>query len=129
MSMQTRRFGTTWSQRDFDGAVAFESMRDDFEEAAARHPDELDESYYIFAGRSVRVRIVGRELTKHFGRPFSHLRTREQRSGPSQLTIDIWDANKANTIEKISDRDGLEWTETTVKSPDGRFVAFAVLRV
>src|SRR4029453_19005592 len=78
--------------------------------------------YYIFAGRCVRIRIVGRELTKHFGRPFSHLRAPEQKPGPTQLTIDIWDANKANTIEKISDRDGMEWIETTVKSLDGRFI-------
>src|SRR5713226_1408642 len=116
------RFGTTWSEEHFNGAIAFSNMQAEFKETAAKYPDELRESFYIFGGQRVRIRIVGRELAKHIGRPFSHLRTCEQSPAAPQLTIDLWDENKANINGHISSHDDLEWTETTVKSPDDRFV-------
>src|SRR3989442_161175 len=117
------RFGTTWSQDHFNGEIAFRNMRAEFEEAAAKHPDELQESFYIFAGQRVHIRIVGRQLAKHMGRPFSHLRTDEQSPATPQLTIDLWDENKANIDGHVPlAPDDLEWTETTVKSADDCFV-------
>ncbi len=116
------RFGTRWTKDHFDGEVAFKNMRAEFEEAAAKHPEELCESLYLFGGQSVRVRMVGRELAEHIARPFSLLRICQQNSTAPQLSIDLWDENKANAIENIFSRETLEWTETTVKSPDDRFV-------
>src|SRR2546427_162927 len=110
------KFGTTWSENHFNGEVAFGNMRAEFEEAAAKQPDELHESFYVFGGHRVHIRIVGCELAKHICRPFSHLRTNAQNSNGSGLTIEIWDTNKM-----ISDRqtpltsDDLCWTEATVK--------------
>ena len=117
-------FGTTWSEGDFDGQIAFKNMRAAFELAAANHPGELYESFYIFAGQPVRMRVVGRELANHIGRPFSHLRTDEPSSAPLQLTIEIWDKNKMNgRCQAPINRDELEWTETTLHSPDRRYIA------
>ena len=123
--MKTRtqlRFGTSWTQDHFDGEVAFNNMRAEFEAAAAKQPEELRESFYLFGGQRVRIRIVGRELAEHIGRPFSHLRICEQNSTAPQLFIDLWDANKANASEQIFPREALQWTETTVKSLDDRFL-------
>jgi hypothetical protein len=98
-------------------------MQAGFQEAVTKHPDELQESFYIFGGSRVRMRIAGRELAEHFCRPFSHLRTDERNSSALRLTIEVWDKNKA-TIDGPAPltSDDLNWTETTVKSTDGRFV-------
>ena len=121
--IDSSRFGTTWSEESFDGATAFKNMQAAFHGAVAKHPDELHESFYIFGGRRVRLRIVGRELAEHFRRPFSHLRTDDRNPAAPRLTIEIWDHNKA-TIDGDAPltSDDLCWTETTVKSIDKRFV-------
>jgi hypothetical protein len=85
------RLGTTWSENHFNGETAFRNMQAAFEGAAAKHPDELHESFYIFGGRKVRLRIVGRELAEHICRPFSHLRTDDRIPAAPRLTIEIWD--------------------------------------
>jgi hypothetical protein len=54
------RFGTSWNEEHFDGALAFGNMRAEFEAAAAKYPAEVHESFYIFGGRSVRIRVVRR---------------------------------------------------------------------
>jgi len=117
------RFGTTWSENHFNGETAFKNMQAAFEGAAAKHPDELHESFYIFGGRKVRLRIVGRELAEHICRPFSHLRTDDRIPAAPRLTIEIWDHNKATLDgEAPLTSDDLCWTETTVKSIDKRFI-------
>src|SRR2546427_13240336 len=92
---QQFRFGTVWSKEYFNGEIAFRNMQAAFAEALTRHPDELHESFYIFGGQSVRIRIVGRELAKYICRPFSHLRTNGRRPATPQLTTDLWDKNVA----------------------------------
>ncbi len=117
------KFGTTWGADHFNGKVAFRNMRADFEQAMVKHPDEVHESFYIFGGQSVRIRIVGSQLAEHMDRPFSHLRTNEPSCTTSQLTIDLWDENQANGNRQIpSVHEGLSWTETTVQSTDDRYV-------
>jgi hypothetical protein len=117
------RFGTSWTEDQFNGEIAFRNMRAEFEKAAAKYPDELHESFYIFAGKPVHMRVVGSELASHIGRPFSHLRIEKLKSASPQLTIEIWDHNKATFDgEAPLTSDDLCWTETTVKSMDRRFV-------
>ena len=117
------RFGTTWSENHFNGETAFRNMQAAFHGAVAKHPDELHESFYIFGGRKVRLRIVGRELAEHICRPFSHLRTDDRIPAAPRLTIEIWDHNKATIDgEAPLTSDDLCWTETTVKSIDKRFI-------
>jgi hypothetical protein len=117
------RFGTTWNEKQFDGKTAFKNMQAAFHGAIAKHPDELHESFYIFGGRRVRLRVVGRDLAEHFRRPFSHLRTDDRNPEAPRLTIEIWDHNKATIDgEAPLTSDDLCWTETTVKSMDKRFI-------
>jgi hypothetical protein len=116
------RFGTPWEEEHFNGEVAFANMQAEFEEAAAKHPDEVHESFYIFAGQSVRMRVVGNELAKHIVRPFAHLRMTEPRLLKPQLAIDLWD-DKTSIIRPTDPAyEDLCWSETTVESSDDRFL-------
>jgi hypothetical protein len=118
------QFGTFWDKERFNGEIAFHNMRSEFQFAAAKYPTELHESFYIFAGHPVRLRVVGSELASHIGRPFSHLRTEQAGSAPPPLTIEIWDKNKMNGgYQALINRDELEWTEMTLHSADRRYVA------
>jgi hypothetical protein len=116
------RFGTQWEEEHFNGEVAFANMQAEFEEAAAKHPDAVHESFYIFGGQSVRMRVVGSELAKHIVRPFAHLRMTEPRPLKPQLAIDLWD-DKTNLNRPVDlAYEDLCWTETTVESADDRFL-------
>jgi len=110
-------------QDSFKGTTTFEVMKAAFEQAMKRHPDSLHESFHTFAGQSVRMRVVGRELARHIGRPFSHLRTHEAVPVTSQLTIDLWDENETDIRCQVgSTNSDPAWTVVTAMSPDGRFV-------
>jgi len=117
------KFGTFWDQERFNGEIAFRMMHSDFQLAAARYPEELHDSFYIFAGQPVHMRVVGRELASHIGRPFSHLEIEKRNLTSPQLTIEIWDKNKLSGFRPAFNRDELEWTEMTLHSADRRYVA------
>jgi hypothetical protein len=119
---ETSRFGTTWSAEAFDGKTAFENMRAEFAETAAKRPSEVCDSFYIFAGRSVRVRIAGRALAEHICRPFSHLQTNGERPITPKLTIELWDDENNRDRMAAATENGLRWTESTVQSSDDRFI-------
>src|SRR5205809_6919229 len=97
-------------------------MRAEFEEAAAKNPSHVRESYYMFGGQSVRLRIVGRELAEHMGRPFSHLQTNRPCSPARQLTIDLWyDETNRDRLISATENDS-SWTVAIVRSTDDRFI-------
>ena len=117
------RFGTEWRDERFDGTVAFAAMRTDFERAVKRFPEEVYQSFYTFAGRSVRIRVVGRQLAEHIVRPFAHLRPPEPPRESPQLAIDLWDDNKTERRPPPGpEYDDLPWTEATVQSTGDRFL-------
>jgi hypothetical protein len=116
------RFGTSWNEEHFDGALAFGNMRAEFEAAAAKYPAEVHESFYIFGGRSVRIRAVGRSLAEHICRPFSHLRTNGRVPAAPQLAIDLWDDETNRDRLIAATQNDLGWTEATVESTDDRFI-------
>lgn len=119
------RFGTTWDSENpqgFDGATAFKNMRAEFDEAAAKTPHQVRESFFVFGGRSVRVRVVGHDLTEHFVRPFSHLQANGRCAQPPQLTIDLWDDENNRDRMVAATENDLGWTESTVQSSDDRFI-------
>jgi hypothetical protein len=116
------KFGTIWRDDQFDGETAFRNMRRAFAEAVTSEPNELLESFYLFAGRAVRVRVLGRELAEHIDRPFSHLRTDGPVSRP-QLTIELWDAHRTRRgFREEPFNSDAGWHEKTVKSGHERFV-------
>lgn len=117
------RFGTTWTDDDFRGEIAFRNMRSEFERAMAQYPDEVRESFYLFGGQRVRIRIVGRELAEYLFLPFSHLQIGDDGFPTPRLSIDLWDTNKINVdCQRQSLPADLGWTEKTVQSADCRFV-------
>ena len=108
---------------NFEGRVAFQAMRSAFERAMRQFPEKVRESYYIFGGHSVRIRIIGRQLAQHILQPFSHLQTEMTGPNPSQLTIDLWDENTTNIRCYARSRaSGPGWTQVTSKSSDGQFI-------
>jgi hypothetical protein len=120
---QQSRFGTTWSKDHFNGETAFNNMQRAFADVATKYPDELQESFYIFGGRNVRIRFLGRELADHIRRPFSHLKTAGRIVKTPDLAINFWDdrLTGGDHYAHWSDN-GTGWHETTLESSDGRFL-------
>lgn len=69
-------------------AAAFAQLGAAFDRAAAK-TGCVRESWYRFAGRPVRMRVVGEEMADIMEAPFVHLRTRA--APPPGLGIDLWD--------------------------------------
>ena len=110
-------------QSSFKGLAAFKVMEAAFEQAMKRHPGSIYESFYTFAGQSVRMRVVGRELARHIGCAFSHLEIHKPVRAAPQLTIDLWDENETNIRCQVqSTNNDPAWTEVTTMSPDRRFI-------
>jgi hypothetical protein len=121
--VDARRFGTEWIEDRFSGDVAFSAMSDGFSAAAASWPREVCESVYRFAGRIVRVRVVGRELDGHVTRPFAHLRVASDVAAHA-LEIELCDERflPRGASRSPAGRAG-GWHELTLKSAGGRFIA------
>ncbi len=68
--------------------------------AAARRvqPGQVCESWYLFAGHRVRLRVVGRALAAHMQQPFSHLAIAQQPDTAADLTIDLWDGQETGVL-------------------------------
>lgn len=106
----------------FDGTGVFRAMRVAFECAARQFPQSVHESYYIFAGHSVRIRIVGSCLAQHILQPFSHLRTDKPDRNTRRLTIDLWDENETSIRCYAGSRTNTVWSDVTSMSTDQRFI-------
>lgn len=107
----------------FDGASTFSAMQVSFTKVLERNPDSFWESFYLFAGQPVHIRIVGRALAEKITHPFSHLQT----TGPAlitpQLTIDLWDENETGIrCQTALPNQDSRWTDVTAVSSDHRFI-------
>ena len=71
--------------------VAHDQLGRGFRRASSRSGDATRTSFYLFAGRAVRPRIVGGPLVQRLARPFAHLAAQRPRRRQSHLTIDLWD--------------------------------------
>lgn len=108
---------------NFQGVEVFQAMQTAFGCATSRFPQRVYETYHLFGGNLVRIRIVGRQLAHHILQPFSHLRTTPPGHNAPELTIDLWDENDTNiscyTGPKVSNS---KWRDVTSMSSDGQFV-------
>ena len=87
-----------------------------------RHPDGYRESFYVLAGRTVRLRIVGCELARCIDLPLAHLRTASEPSNP-QLLIELWDERDAGVSCQVGGLHGIKAATVDMNlSQDGRFV-------
>lgn len=111
-------------QPAFQGQAVFHVMEGAFQHAMMQNPAEMRESYFVFGGRFVRFRIVGRELAKQILRPFSHLRHDGPVPQNLHLTIDLWDECRTE-IRCQAKRVSADstWKQITVQSSDNRYVA------
>jgi len=94
-----------------------------FERVKTRHRDRLHESFYMFGGQYVRMRIVGHEMARHVIQPFSHLRADVVEAGNPELTVDLWDESETEVHCQVSSRNGdAAQRKVTAVFSDGRFV-------
>jgi hypothetical protein len=111
-------------QPNFQGADVFKLLDRAFQSAMAKNPTDIQESYFVFGGRFVRFRIVGRELHQQILRPFSHLRHTGSIPDKTHLTIDLWDECRTKIRCQAHPITGdSKWKQITVQSPDMRYVA------
>ena len=74
----------------------FKIMQSAFQQAMVENPHSLSESAFIFAGRQVRIRVLGRKMAQQVLRPFSHLGSNGSGAVHPHLTIDLWDRSEMN---------------------------------
>jgi hypothetical protein len=116
------RFGNDWTDEGFDGHAAWAGMRSAFDAAAAAEPAAVCEASFSFAGRAVRLTVVGRELFDHFVKPFAHLRCDDARD--PELFVDVWDDRLIGWLPPPERAEGRTlWREATLRSGDDRFIA------
>ncbi len=101
------------------------AMREAFEHALREHPKDRSELWYTFAGRPVRLRVVGRELAALVQRPFSHLRLPVREPVQPDLCVDIWDQAATGVARPDVSRVHHAAAPVSIDaSPDGRVVSF-----
>jgi hypothetical protein len=106
-----------------------DAMRRAFAEAVGRHPGAVSAHEYAFAGRPVRLRVVGQRLAERTHRAFAHLR-RDGGHSPRPLQIDVWDETETGVPglpdagSREIERRWLACDGTLTASPDGRYVSF-----
>jgi hypothetical protein len=111
-------------------ATGYRRAKVGFERAARAHAGDLFESEHSFAGRQVRLRIVGRELAQTISRPFEHLRLRGTLPSAPRLSIDLWDVSATGQagprqVEVASDRRTWRLQGGILSaSADGRYLGF-----
>ncbi|MEO8084723.1 MAG: hypothetical protein ABI780_12945 [Ardenticatenales bacterium] len=113
-----------------DAPPCVRSLQHAFAEARARHPGQLREAAYTFAGRPVVLRIVGARLAERIQRPFAHLRRRDRAADPLPLQIDLWDEAEtgvpfpADGASPELEQQWLACDGLLRASSDGRYVSF-----
>lgn len=105
-------------------------MDSGFADALGGHPALVQEAVYAFAGRSVRLRVVGSGFGQRTHRAFSHLLAQGNGNGQPILRIDLWDETETAIPCPIDagsidfDRQWVAAGGTLAASPDGRYVSF-----
>jgi hypothetical protein len=105
------------------------SMRAVFFDALRRHPQRMRDEIYLFAGRPVRLRVLGTALGTRTHRAFAHLR-RARGAGEPLLTIDLWDETETSApwlpdaAASDLDRQWIACDGMLTASSDRRYVSF-----
>jgi hypothetical protein len=106
-----------------DAEAGFADICTAFEKATARCPESLREFSCVFAGRSVRVRTVGRTLGEVAARALDHLLVASPGPDP-QLSIELWDGAETGVGWRMpAARNGLGIDYWLALSNDQRYVA------
>jgi hypothetical protein len=81
---------------------SFYLMHEGFERASGMHPHAAHQTYYTFAGQTVKIRIVGTNLARRIHQAFAHLMTDSTGITAPHLTIDIWDEKETGVFRPMS---------------------------
>ena len=73
-------------------AAGFNQLCKTFEAARIAHPSECVDSFYLLAGKTVHLRVIGRALAAIYRRAFAP-RIRHATTVAPDLTVDLWDEN------------------------------------
>jgi hypothetical protein len=95
--------------------------------AAARDGAELHVAHFSFAGRPVRLSVLGPGLAARTQRAFAHLRRGPGEARDQTLTIELWDETETGVAcppVMEMDRQWVACGGALTASPDGRFVSF-----
>lgn len=108
---------------DPDAGIRFRQLDDAFRRARETAPEAIGVEHYTIGGRSVRFRVVGRDLAAAVDRPLEHLRAVESFTEPPALTVDLWDesATGVGCVGCVAEED-LNQPGDFAVSPEGRFV-------
>jgi hypothetical protein len=112
-----------------DEPTRFRRMEQAFSEALARDRAVVRDASYVFAGRPVRMRVLGAELAARTHRAFGHLSGRHDAACPRPLQIDVWDESQArlSQVGEAStdlDRGWVACGGMLTASREGRYVSF-----
>jgi hypothetical protein len=104
------------------------ALSEAFERAAAQHPSLIHESHYLIAGRRVKIRLVGRRLSRLLIRALSHLGAEPWSERPD-LLIEAWDEEETGVLSPGSRTIREPGAPgSTSASEDGRYVVFEQAR-
>ena len=110
--------------------VRVQAMHRAFAEALSRHPRSVREETYAFAGRPVRLRIVGDRLAARTHRAFAHLGRHAEAAARPMLEIDLWDEEETG-VPYLAAAEATELDQrwiacdgTITATPGGRYVSF-----
>jgi hypothetical protein len=100
-------------------------MQEAWVAAQKANPGKVHESFYLLAGRPVRMRVVGDRLAEHLHRPFVHLAINNP-TAPPDLTVDFWDESETGISCPMGSLLQDDWTDDPVsvaRSNDRRIFA------
>jgi len=111
-------------------STTIDALAGTFDQALQARPDAVSVSYYRFAGRLARVRVVGKELSREVERPFAHLRLNADTEDTPELLIDLWDETATGVCGDPHDLSmPPEQGANITASPDGRVVFYEVANI
>lgn len=99
-------------------------LRSAFRTAYERCPDRARSTLHLFAGRLVRIRIVGSPAAHALARPFTHLCVADRPGTPARLTIALWEeAATGVRCEAVGPWRGPARSAVITVAGDGRWVS------
>jgi len=129
-SSSPESFGRTRAAAASGSECAFRAMQQAFERALETRPEAVRTLGFAFAGRPVRMRVLGRDLSEGLCRPFAHLADAAPSPANPQLTVDSWDEQGAAVswwppASGAASESAFPFEDGVFRSsPDGRFVLY-----
>ena len=107
-----------------DGEMVYRHLAVAFQSAADECAAEVSTRFLTFAGRTARLRIVGRAMAERLSRPFAHLEVRDVPDREPALKIDLWEgASTGMSCEGCEPWPDPAMRAAIGRSSDGRWIS------